>query len=55
MFNKLNRLSFVIGLFFTLLAVILAVNALAGGAVDELSLYAAAGFLVFGVTMILTK
>lgn len=55
MFNRLNRLSFVIGLFFSLMAVILAVHALAGGTPDALSLYSAAAFLIFGIIMILIK
>ncbi len=55
MFDKLNRLSFIIGVFFFILGIILAVNALVGGPVDKLGLYTAAAFLLFGATMILVK
>ena len=56
MLKRVNELSFVIGLFFTLVAIILLVGYLA---VDELSakinLYTGIIFLVFGLAMILKR
>lgn len=51
MLNKLNNLGFVIGVFFTIVSIILFVNILVTGKNDSLSLYSAAGFFVFGVVM----
>ncbi|WP_336518025.1 hypothetical protein [Pollutibacter soli] len=51
MYKKLNQLSFVIGLFFTIVAVILLLNnwlTVGGG---KISLYTAVVFAVFGVGM----
>lgn len=55
MLNRLTKLSFIIGLFFTIVAVIL----LAGYCLSSLlssvlNLYAGIVFLVFGVLMIIT-
>jgi hypothetical protein len=51
MLNKLNNLGFVIGAFFTIVAIILFVNILVSGRSDTLSLYSATAFLIFGVVM----
>lgn len=53
MLNKLNNLGFVIGAFFTVVAIILFVNILVSGTNDALSLYSASGFLIFGVLMMM--
>lgn len=51
MYNKLNNLAFVIGAFFTVVAIILFVNILVTGNSDALNLYSASAFLVFGILM----
>lgn len=53
MYNKLNQLSFVIGLFFCVVAVILFVNAFAEGRSDVLNLSTAGGYLLFGLAMMI--
>ena len=51
MLRKLNNLAFVIGLFFTIVSIILFINILIGGRSDILSIGTASIFLVFGVVM----
>ena len=55
MLNRLNELAFVIGAFFTLVALILFGNIIAGGVCDRLSVWSAAGFLVFGLVMMVYR
>jgi hypothetical protein len=55
MLNRLNELSFVIGVFFTLMSLILFGNILVTPAPDKLSIYSATGFLVFGLLMMLPR
>ena len=51
MLNKLNYLSFVIGLFFSIVAFILFGNALLSDAAGKLNLYTAIVFGIFGLLM----
>ena len=51
MLNKLNNLAFVIGAFFTLIAIILLVHFLVKGAENLLTLYTSGTFIVFGLLM----
>ena len=51
MFKRFTRLSFVIGLFFTVVSVILLVNAVSIQTGAGLNLYTAIVFLAFGLTM----
>jgi hypothetical protein len=51
MYNKLNNLAFVIGAFFTIVALILFANILIKGTFDTLSVWTASSFLIFGVLM----
>jgi hypothetical protein len=51
MLKRLNDLSFVIGVFFTLVSLILFGNLIVKGSIDNLSLYSASAFLVFGLAM----
>ena len=53
MYNKLNNLAFVIGAFFTIVSLILFANIFLEGKFDNLSTYAASGFLIFGVVMMI--
>ena len=53
MYNKLNQLSFVIGLFFCLVAVILFINVFVEGRSDALNLSTAGGYLLFGLLMMI--
>ena len=56
MYKRFNELSFVIGLFFVLVAVILIVNGLVNAAANSrLTFYTGAAFLIFGTFMVLTK
>ena len=55
MLNRLKELAFVIGAFFTLVALILFGNIIAGGVYDRLSVWSAAGFLVFGLVMMVYR
>ena len=50
--QKLNQLSFVIGIFFILTALILFGNELLTDSREKLNLYAASGLLLFGVFMV---
>jgi hypothetical protein len=53
MYKKLNNLAFVIGAFFTIVALIMFVNIFIQGRFDGLSIYAASAFLIFGVLMMI--
>ncbi len=53
MFNKLNNLGFVIGVFFTLIALILLIGGLVSPSLAyALNFYTGGAFLVFGVVMV---
>ena len=52
MFNKLNNLGFIIGIFFTLIALILLIGGLISPSLHyALNFYTGGVFLVFGVAM----
>ena len=53
MYKKLNQLSFVIGLFFTIVAVILFGNNLLTDTGSRMNLYTAVVFIIFGVAMMM--
>jgi hypothetical protein len=56
MYKRLNELNFVIGLFFTIVSLILlADNFFAKGSQGKLNLYTGVVFLVFGLLMIVIK
>jgi uncharacterized membrane protein YesL len=56
MYKKLNDLQFVIGLFFSVISVILLLNVILGNNVaGKLNTLTGACFLVFGVLMMLIK
>lgn len=56
MYKKLNDLQFVIGLFFSVVAVILLLNVMLGNNVaGRLNTLTGAGFLVFGLAMMLIR
>jgi hypothetical protein len=56
MLNKLNQLSFVIGLFFILVAAILILGYAMGGELSKpINLYSGMGMLLFGIFMVLIK
>ena len=56
MYKKLNDLQFVIGLFFSIVAVILLLNVMLGNnTAGKLNTLTGAGFLVFGLAMMLIK
>jgi uncharacterized membrane protein YesL len=56
MFRRLNELNFVIGLFFTIVAVILIVDALLNRALSgTINLYTGIAFLIFGFVMIIIR
>lgn len=56
MYKKLNDLQFVIGLFFSVVAVILLLNVMLGSNVaGRLNTLTGAGFLVFGVGMMFIR
>ncbi len=56
MYKKLNDLQFVIGLFFSVVAVILLLNVMLGSNVaGRLNTLTGAGFLVFGLAMMLIR
>ena len=56
MYQKLNDLQFVIGLFFSVVAVILLLNVMLGSNVEgRLNVLTGAGFLIFGLAMMLIK
>ena len=51
MLKKLNDLQFVIGLFFSVVSVILLLNVLLADHSSNLNVYTGAGFLVFGFAL----
>jgi hypothetical protein len=56
MYKKLNDLQFVIGLFFSIVSLILLLNVILGTNVSgKLNIYTGAGFLVFGLAMMLIR
>ncbi|WP_205509001.1 hypothetical protein [Longitalea arenae] len=56
MLKKLNDLQFVIGLFFTIVSLILLFNVLLGNnSASPLNTYTGGGFLVFGLAMMLIR
>jgi putative Ca2+/H+ antiporter (TMEM165/GDT1 family) len=55
MLKRLTQLSFVIGLFFTMVSVVLFGNILLTNSPTPLNLYTAIAFLVFGVYMMLIE
>ena len=55
MLKKLNDLQFVIGLFFSVVSVILLLNVLLADHSSNLNIYTGSGFLVFGLAMMLIK
>lgn len=55
MYKKFSELSFVIGLFFFLVALILFVHILLSDASERLNFYTAIVFLIFGIAMMLAK
>lgn len=55
MYKRFSQLQFIIGFFFAIVAVILAVNAVWTGAATRLSFYTAIGFFIFGVAMMFLK
>ena len=56
MYKKLNDLQFVIGLFFSVVSLILLFNVMLGTNVDgKLNIYTGAGFLIFGLAMMLIR
>ena len=52
MLKKINQLSFVIGVFFTITSLILFANSLLTGSDQKINIYSAAAFLIFGGFMI---
>ena len=56
MYKKLNDLQFVIGLFFSVVSLILLLNVMLGSNVDgKLNILTGSGFLIFGLAMMLIK
>jgi hypothetical protein len=56
MYKKLNDLQFVIGLFFSVVALILLFNVMLGSNVDgKLNVLTGSGFLIFGLGMMLIR
>jgi uncharacterized membrane protein YesL len=56
MYKKLNDLQFVIGLFFSVVSVILLLNVLLGSNVEgKLNILTGSGFLVFGLAMMFIR
>ncbi len=53
--ERLNELSFVIGGFFTIIALVLFLNIFFIAANDALSIYTASTFLIFGVIMMVAR
>lgn len=52
MYKKFGQLSFIIGFFFSLVSVVLFINALFKQNSDMVSIYTSIVFIVFGITMI---
>ncbi len=55
MYKKFSQLSFIIGLFFTIVALILLGNALLGSSLSGINLYTALVFLLFGLVMMFVE
>lgn len=55
MYKRLNELNFVIGLFFTIVSLILLIDFFAKDSPGKLNLYTGLTFLVFGLFMITIK
>lgn len=55
MYKRLNQLSFVIGLFFTVMGIILVANSFFTEQHGRMSMYTASVFLVFGLLMMFAK
>jgi len=55
MLKKLNDLQFVIGLFFSVVSVILLLNEWMSGYGNNLNVFTGSGFLVFGLAMMLIR
>ena len=55
MYKKFNQLSFVIGLFFFLVSIILFVHILLSDSTGKLNFYTAITFLIFRVAMMMAK
>jgi len=56
MYNKLNDLRFVIGLFFSVVSLILILSVLLGSSTaGKLNMYTGVGFLIFGVLMMFLR
>ena len=55
MYKKISQLSFVIGLFFCIVAVILTITALQDIGQNKLNLFTGVVFLLFGIVMLLVK
>ncbi len=52
MYKKFGQLSFIIGFFFTLVSIVLFINALLKQTSDKVSIYTSIVFVIFGITMI---
>lgn len=55
MYKKLNQLSFVIGLFFFLVALILFVHILLSDVTNKMNFHTAVVFIVFGIAMMFAR
>jgi len=56
MYKKLNDLQFVIGLFFSVVSMILLFNVMLGSnGTGKLNVFTGAGFLIFGLAMMLIR
>jgi predicted membrane protein len=55
MYKRLSQLSFVIGLFFSIVSLILFANIWLSNAANALNWYTSISFLVFGVAMMMIK
>lgn len=53
MYNKLNNLAFVIGAFFTIVALILFGNIVFSAQYDAVSIYSSCAFFIFGIIMMI--
>jgi predicted membrane channel-forming protein YqfA (hemolysin III family) len=55
MYNKLNDLRFVIGLFFSVVSLILIFSVLLSSTTTKLNIYTGVGFFVFGMLMMFLR
>ena len=55
MYKRLTNLSFVIGLFFFVVSLILLGNMFLNNAITRLNIFTSIGFLVFGIVMMTVK